>query len=136
MPEAMVRWTQALLVTECIYGVIFPLEKTSILLLYLDLFRVHRWLRITIYAMIVYIWMWGISIMLVAIFQCNPIPSLWDKTIDGTCIDQLSFYRWLGIPNTIHDISMLIVPAPAVWQLQMPRKQKMAVTGVFLVGSM
>ncbi|KAK9422143.1 putative Integral membrane protein [Seiridium unicorne] len=135
MPEAMVHWTQALLVTQCIYGLIFPLEKTSILLLYLGLFRVHRWLRVTVYVMMAYIWMWGISILLVAIFQCTPVASQWDKTIDGTCINQLAFYRWLGIPNAIHDVSMLIVPAPAIWKLQMPRKQKIALTGVFLLGS-
>lgn len=135
MPEAMIRWTQSLLVTECIYGLIFPTTKTSILLLYLGLFRVHRWMRITVFIMIAYIWMWGISILLVAIFQCNPVASQWDKTITGTCINQLAFYRWLGVPNVIHDVSMLIVPAPAVWKLQMPRKQKIALTGIFLVGS-
>ncbi|KAI1142681.1 hypothetical protein F5Y05DRAFT_126815 [Hypoxylon sp. FL0543] len=134
-PEAFVAWAKTLFVVEVFYGVLFPLEKTSILLLYLRLFHVHRWFRFTTLVLIAYIWLWGISELLVAIFQCKPIRYQWDKSIEGHCIDQLSYYRWVSVPNIIHDIAMLVLPAPVVWKLQVRLRQKLALSCVFLIGS-
>ncbi|KAI0478020.1 hypothetical protein F4859DRAFT_520913 [Xylaria cf. heliscus] len=72
-PHAFVSWAQTLFVTELLYGLVFPIEKTTILLLYLRLFRIHRWFRVTTYLLIAYIWLWGISEVIVAISQCIPI---------------------------------------------------------------
>lgn len=135
-PHAIVSWAQTLFVTEFLYGIVFPLEKTAILLLYLGLFRIHRWFRFTTYFLIAYIWLWGISEVLVAIFQCQPIAYQWNKALDGKCIDQLAYYRWVSVPNVIHDVFMLILPLPVVWSLRVELRQKLALTFVFLIGSM
>ncbi|KAI0404425.1 hypothetical protein F4802DRAFT_227587 [Xylaria palmicola] len=135
-PQALVAWAQTLFVTELLYGLVFPIEKTTILLLYLRLFRIHRWFRITTYVLIAYIWMWGISEVVVAIAQCTPVAFQWDKKIEGGhCIDQLSYYRWVSVPNIIHDVVMLIMPLPVVWTLKLDIRKKLALTGVFLIGS-
>ncbi|KAK3945719.1 putative integral membrane protein [Diplogelasinospora grovesii] len=135
-PQALKSWAQTLFVTEFLYGLLIPLEKSSILLLYLRLFAIHRWFRITTYVLLAYIWMWGISESLVAIFQCHPVAYQWDKTIQGgTCIDQLSYYRWVSLPNVIHDIAMLILPMTVTWKLQTGIRQKIALSSVFLIGS-
>ncbi|CAJ2509530.1 Uu.00g145560.m01.CDS01 [Anthostomella pinea] len=135
MPNGMTRWAETLLATEVIYGVVIPLEKTSILLLYLRLFHIHRWFRVTTYVLIAYIWMWASSEILVAIFQCSPVALQWDKSLKGVCIDQLQYYRWISVPNVIHDLVMLAVPMPVVWKLQVSIRQKVALIFVFLVGS-
>ncbi|KAI1073844.1 hypothetical protein F5B20DRAFT_478444 [Whalleya microplaca] len=132
-PESTVIWAQTLFVTEILYGLIFPLEKTSILLLYLRIFSVYRWFRLGTYALIAYIWVWGITEMFLGIFQCRPIAFQWDKTIAGTCIDQLAYYRWVSVPNVIHDVAMIIVPAPMIWRLKIATRKKIALTGVFLL---
>ncbi|KAJ8106144.1 hypothetical protein ONZ43_g7161 [Nemania bipapillata] len=135
-PHAFTVWAQTLFVTELLYGLVFPIEKTTILLLYLRLFRVHRWFRITTYFLIAYIWLWGISEVIVAIAQCQPIAFQWDKTIEGgKCIDQLAYYRWVSVPNVIHDVVMLIMPLPVVWILKIDLRQKLALSAVFLIGS-
>ncbi|KAI1419682.1 hypothetical protein F5Y12DRAFT_793006 [Xylaria sp. FL1777] len=134
-PHGLVSWAQTLFVTELLYGLVFPIEKTTILLLYLRLFRIHRWFRITTYVLIAYIWLWGISEVIVAISQCTPIAYQWDKSLHGHCIDQLAYYRWVSVPNVIHDVVMLILPLPIIWTLQMDVRQKLALSGVFLIGS-
>ncbi|PGG99229.1 hypothetical protein AJ79_08621 [Helicocarpus griseus UAMH5409] len=54
----------------------------------------------------------------------------------GYChVNKGNFYLGVGNVNLISDISILIVPAPAVWRLQMPRGQKIAVLFIFLLGS-
>ncbi|KAI2626808.1 hypothetical protein GGS21DRAFT_529265 [Xylaria nigripes] len=134
-PNQLIRWAQTLFATELLYGTVFPIEKTTILLLYLRLFRIHRSFRITTYLLIAYIWVWGISEVIVALSQCIPIAYQWDKTLNGRCIDQLAFYRWVSVPNVIHDVVMLILPLPMVWRLQIDLRQKLALSGVFLIGS-
>ena len=135
-PQALVKWAQTLLVLELLYGPLIALEKTSILLLYRRIFSVHRWFRFTTDALIVYIWMWATSEFLVAIFQCQPIAYQWDKSIPGDCINQLAYFRWISVPNVIHDVVMLAMPAPMIWKLQIGLRQKLALGTVFLIGSM
>lgn len=135
-PKAMRAWAQTLFVTELIYGIIMALEKTSILLLYLRLFNIHRWFRFTTYALIISIWMWGISESLVAVLQCQPVAFQWNKEINGKCIDQLDYYRYVRVPNVIHDVVMLALPAPVVWKLRITIRQKVALLCVFLFGAL
>lgn len=40
------------------------------------------------------------------------------------------------ITNMIMDIMILTIPWPMIWKLQMPLQQKVAVTGIFLLGSL
>lgn len=132
----MSRWAQTLFITEVIYGIVIATEKTAILLLYHRLFQIQKWFRYLIHAMIVYIWAWAASEVLVAIFQCQPITYQWDMTINGTCINRLAFYRWISVPNLIHDVALLVVPAPMVWKLQISKEQKLALSIVFLLASL
>lgn len=134
-PTAMKSWAQTLFVTELIYGILIPLEKTAILLLYLRLFRINNWFRTTTYILLATIWFWGLCEFLVAIFQCKPIPYQWNKKINGSCIDQLSFYRYIRVPNAVHDVAMLAAPAPVIAGLQIAFRQKVALMGIFLLGS-
>ncbi|KAK0637483.1 hypothetical protein B0T17DRAFT_480937 [Bombardia bombarda] len=135
-PESLRVWAQTLFITELFYGVLIPLEKSTVLLLYVRLFGVHRWFRRLSYGMIVYIWMWGITELIVAIAQCQPVAFQWDKTIPGGhCINQLAYYRYISLPNVLHDVCMLIVPMPIVWKLQIEMRKKVALSIVFLVGS-
>ncbi|KAF2799237.1 hypothetical protein K505DRAFT_266182 [Melanomma pulvis-pyrius CBS 109.77] len=134
-PKAIVSWAQTLFVTELIYGLLMALEKTAILLLYLRLFQIHRWVRLTTYALITFIWMWGIIESLVAIFQCKPVAFQWNKNLEGTCIDQIAYYRYVRVPNVVHDIVMLVLPMPVVWKMQIAVRQKLALICIFSLGS-
>lgn len=135
-PEAMSAWAKSLFIAQFFYGILIPLAKSSILLLYLRLFSIHAWFRYTTYGLLAYVWLWGISEALVSIFQCHPVAYQWDKKLNGTCIDQLSYYRWVSLPNVIHDVIMLVLPLPVVWKLQTDARRKIALTVVFLIGSM
>lgn len=135
-PAGMTIWSQTLLIMELLYLSILGMEKTSILLFYRRIFQIQRWFRWMVYGMIIYLWLWVIAVFFAAIFQCHPVAYLWDTSLNGSCFDRLAFYRWLSIPNLLHDVTLLVFPAPMVWRLQMPIKQKAALSGVFLVGSL
>jgi hypothetical protein len=42
------------------------------------------------------------------------------------------FYN--GVINTITDAALIFIPLPAIWTLRLCKRQKMGLTGIFLVG--
>lgn len=71
------------------------------------------------------------------IFHCSPIDYSWDKTsVHGTCIDQMSVYRIVSPINVLTGVLILVMPMPLVWGLHAPKGQKLALTGVFMLGGL
>lgn len=68
-------------------------------------------------------------------FLCRPIPYLWDKTIpNGTCLDLTAAYLSVSGINLILDITVVALPMPIIWTLQMPTSKKVAVSAIFGMG--
>lgn len=79
----------------------------------------------------------GVGVFFAAIFQCSPVQYAWDKTIEGgSCFDQQAFYRYVSPPNILTDVLILVMPLPFVWKLHTRMTQKLALTGVFLLGGL
>ncbi|KAI9843165.1 MAG: hypothetical protein M1838_002753 [Thelocarpon superellum] len=118
-----------------IYGLEIALVKISILLFYLRIFPARKFRRLCI-GFIVFTVGSAMSIVLVAIFQCDPISEYWTRNNSGTCINP---YKWLmaegGITLFIN-ASLLILPIPLVWRLQLKLPQKLGVLGFFCAGSL
>ena len=66
--------------------------------------------------------------------QCIPVNAVWDKSVKGTCFDQRKFFVGQGIPHILTDFAILVSPIYPVWQLNMKRYQKVAMTAVFGMG--
>ncbi len=69
-------------------------------------------------------------------WQCLPYPLgfLWkDPT---KCNPSAQGAQISGIINVFIDFTILIMPLPMIWVLQISKKQKIAVSGVFLLGLM
>ncbi|KAL8824094.1 MAG: hypothetical protein Q9191_005304 [Dirinaria sp. TL-2023a] len=70
-----------------------------------------------------------------AIFECKPVAAYWDHTIPGAkCVDTVAFYRWNGVANLLIDFMILTLTMPMVWRLSLKLKQKVILTGLFLLG--
>ncbi|KAI9848401.1 MAG: hypothetical protein M1837_000195 [Sclerophora amabilis] len=68
--------------------------------------------------------------------KCIPLAAAWDMTIvRGKCINT----ELLGIAsaalNVFLDLAIIVLPMPTVWKLQLPTRQKAALTAVFGVGA-
>ncbi|KAJ5825782.1 hypothetical protein N7474_002920 [Penicillium riverlandense] len=110
--------------------------KVSLLLFYVRIFSVRRF-QIFAYVVGTLVLVHGIVVLFTIIFQCKPVPYVWDKTIrNGTCFVQQVLYRFVSPPNVLTGILILIMPIPFVWKLHAPRAQKMALTAVFLLGGL
>lgn len=129
---------QIYIVWTVLYGLAIATAKFAILLLYMRVFTA----RMRLFTALSYVVGFVIATTCIAntftaIFSCSPIAYTWDKTIvGGTCIDQLTFARFISIPNVITGVVMLVMPLPLVWQLNVPVAIKVALTATFLHGIM
>jgi len=70
------------------------------------------------------------------IFTCWPREKLRDPMLQGYCIDWKATIIAMAIVNIISDVEAIIVPAWALWQLQLAIKKKLSVFAVFAVGAL
>ena len=114
------------------------LIKFSILSLYCRIFPT-RTLKLGAYILGIIVLLWWLATILVSFFQCQPIAMNWNRALSGTgghCLDDVKFFLGNAIPNVVTDVLILALPVREVWQLQLPKSQKLAVVGMFLLGGL
>lgn len=75
-----------------------------------------------------------IATTILAFTGCTPLARNWDKTVPGTCVDLINFFRWNGICNLLIDFLILCLPLPMVWSLRITMKQKLVLSSIFALG--
>lgn len=72
---------------------------------------------------------------MLTVFTCYPVAKYWDDSIPGKCLDNRALrYAFAGI-NIVNDIALLVAPMPFLRTLQIERRIKFALMGVFAVGA-
>ncbi|KAG0153276.1 hypothetical protein PDIDSM_5126 [Penicillium digitatum] len=119
-----------------LYLVSNPLIKLSILLFYRRIFGMTNSMWFCVFLSVGY-FMSGMVSYLVC---CSPVSYNWTQFTDpngGGCVyDIYKFYISYAAVNVATDVSILMVPMPIVWKLQMPRTQKILVCGILLIGGL
>lgn len=120
---------------------VFPVSvlaiKLSVLFFYHRIFPTQRFRNISIVIGVVSI-AWFIAYVFIVFFICVPLEYWWDKTIpNGHCINlKATSYYGTSPPDILTNIAILILPLPYLWKLQMRRAKKVAITFIFLLGSL
>lgn len=83
---------------------------------------------------LVFIILWGISQIILFFVSCIPLAAFWDHSIQGKCIDFLVSWYVSGVMNMITDIAIFCIPLPLIKSLQLRRRQKIMLFGVFGLG--
>ena len=128
---------QSVFVQEIVYTITIVCIKISILLLYKGLFP-GKPFRLAANLLGLFVVLWGVAVLLVAIFSCIPVQGFWDHTISPPpkCINQRNFFIGNSIPNILGDVAILCLPVKQVWQLNMSKKTKVGVSAMFLLGGL
>ena len=99
--------------------------KLSILFLYLRLFGVSKWFRITAYGAIAMIALWFIACLIVAILSSQPL-------------DSIIVPKWSavgsGVSNVATDLVVWCLPLYMVWRLKANRQTKIKLVFLFGLG--
>ncbi|EKG13823.1 hypothetical protein MPH_09005 [Macrophomina phaseolina MS6] len=109
------------------------LIKTSILLFYRRIFLPHTSFSIIIAVLITTIWLWAIATTLTAFLLCHPFPYNWGVG-EGTCGNRVANFVVNGAINMLTDASMLVLPLPYIFTLQMGVWKRLGVATWFCLG--
>lgn len=123
-----------LLAFECLYVTAVALIKLSLLQMYLRIFP-SREFRIAAWIIGGTVVAWWLAIVLVCIFQCDPISKAWLPMSAGKCINLKASFIGNAVPNIITDVAILCMPIKQVWQLHVTTTQKLSLLCAFLLGS-
>ena len=110
--------------------------RMSLCLLYLRIFGAKPWMRALSYTGLALDWINALIFLALIVWRCSPRAKIWDITVQGgSCVNLFN----LSIAGTVMtfglDFLVFILPIPAVWQLHLPRPEKMAVLAIFMTGS-
>jgi hypothetical protein len=111
--------------------------KLSVLLFYRRIF-VTPTFRLINNIIIVLISLWALAFFFAKILVCGTNPQdQWDKNcLTWHSADLSLMLLWFAITDVVGDIAVLAMPYPCIMKLQMSRRTKLSVSGVFLLGTL
>ncbi|KAJ5316838.1 hypothetical protein N7508_001346 [Penicillium antarcticum] len=107
--------------------------KMSILLQYKRVFSTPR-MRLACWILIGFLGVYGTWTIVSAWANCVPLAKFWDSSVPGFCFDKKALWFSNSAIHIVTDILILIYPMPVLKSLQLPKKQKLAVMGIFALG--
>ena len=126
---------QALIATQLLYYCAQTTIKMSLLLMYYRTFLANNRFRIAIYAVGTVTIVWFLASFWDTLFQCKPIEASWNHSIpNAKCQNIEKAALGTGISNLILDVVFIALPIPVIWDLNLPRRIKTSLTGIFLLG--
>ncbi|KAL2201834.1 CFEM domain-containing protein [Sarocladium strictum] len=133
--QEALRWNY---MVQALYNPILALVKTSVLLFLLRISGQNKRVRMYIHALNAFNIALMIAIFFVVIFQCTPVSLAWEiagpNPPEGTCINGPVFITLTAALTILTDILVLVLPFWIFLGLQMPRRVKWALLGVFALG--
>jgi len=82
----------------------------------------------------IFIGCWTISQLLITIFTCHPISKFWNSSLPGSCIPSLPFWYINAAGNILTDVTIFVLPLPALRSLNLHRNQKIVLLAIFSLG--
>ena len=126
---------QLLMATTSLYPVAIATVKISVLLFYRRIFPCTRFL-IVLRIVGGFIMCYSLVEVLLLIFQCRPVRGAWDPFVKAECIRIDKAFVVMSACNVLTGITILCLPIPLIWQIQVSRKIRMQLTSVFILGGL
>jgi hypothetical protein len=131
----IVSLTQCFWASVPIYQASLITTKASILLQYKRVFSTPR-MRLTCYCLIGFLGIWGTWTFISAWLNCIPVAKFWNDSLEGHCLNKKALWFSNSGIHIFTDIVLLVFPMPVLKSLQLPRRQKLALMGVFALGAL
>ncbi|KAI9843053.1 MAG: hypothetical protein M1838_002885 [Thelocarpon superellum] len=122
--------------TVIMYTISINVTKVSILQQYLR-FLVKKPIRRACWALMWLVVLYATISVNLCIFTCTPVSYFWTQAVDtsgGHCMNELGLWLANAFFNIISDIAILVLPMKALYQIHLPRRQKLALIVVFAMG--
>lgn len=121
------------IINNDLWALAVTITKASILAQYLRVFscRIVRCLCYVLYFLLIPAVLWSIF---AGTFLCRPVAKLWNPQIPGECMNAHTYWLSAAGTNIGLDFLVLLLPLPAITSLHLPRRQKICIVLVFLLG--
>jgi hypothetical protein len=106
--------------------------QISVVLFYRRIFTT-KWFKNVSMAFVFVNILWGIPAVLVSIWICNPISSLW-KSTTPSCIQYGTFWVIMSTFELLIQTCMMVLPVNEVRKLQLTTARKVSVSVIFMLG--
>lgn len=121
----------------CLFPVAILAMKCSILWFYHRIFPIRKFtISCIVIGAVTFAWL--IASLVAQFLICRPFQYFWDKSIPGgKCIsaNQVAYFI-SSPPDILTSLAILVLPIPWLWGLQMQRRRKIAISGIFILGSL
>ncbi|KAF4978535.1 hypothetical protein FZEAL_5107 [Fusarium zealandicum] len=132
--DAFVLYQRCFWVSVLFYMMALFWAKMAFLLNYYRIMSVSN-MRNVVLGSIVLVGLWGGSQFIMRFVQCIPLKAVWDPRVEAKCIpNETALWYINGVINIVSDIAILVLPLPVVWKLNLPRGQKLILSGIFGLG--
>jgi hypothetical protein len=84
----------------------------------------------------VYLGLYGTAVFLVCIMTCVPVDKFWHAETRGRCLNRILIHYIFAIINIFNDLIILIGPLIFIKDLQVSRRTKLGITGLFACGGL
>jgi len=117
------------------YSLTITMVKLSILLLYRRIFGTAAF-RVKSFVVGLVCVAWFLVAIFTDIFQCRPFHLAFDYQMmfSDRCIDIQAFYWGISASNVFLDLVVLSLPIWEVWKLHLPKRKKLVLSGIFMLG--
>ncbi|KAF2821492.1 hypothetical protein CC86DRAFT_302754 [Ophiobolus disseminans] len=134
-PEQMVKQVQTTLAIEIIYYFLINAIKISILCFYLRIAAGKR-LEVLSKGTIYFLATFCFVCVVCCLTQCVPLHKMWDFTglVKGKCINTTALFYTTSSLNIAIDIWILVLPITTLLKVQRPKREKVALVGIFSLG--
>ncbi|KAI0534391.1 hypothetical protein GGR58DRAFT_482994 [Xylaria digitata] len=107
--------------------------KVALCLMYRWIFSAPRYRNATL-ALLIVSTLWYVPTIIVGLASCIPVDYFWNRNQPGHCLNFNLFLLIDGTLETILDIAILALPIWAVSRLNMSWRNRVLVSGIFLLG--
>ncbi len=135
---ADILYTKITFSTSVLYFFTTCITKLSLLLLLHRIFAISRCFRIQIYTVEAAVGAFWISATVADLLNCVPLEWTWKNgnADPRYCISYNTFWLVTGIFESVIDLVILALPIGMVAQMQLNRRKKFGVVGIFLLGGL
>ena len=124
---------QLVILSNVMWILTVNITKASILLQYLRFFS-DRNIRIACYILLSALMpavCWG---TVAGILLCSPVQKLWEPRVPGHCMSARTYWSSVAGVDFVLDFSILIIPMHDFITLHLPRKQRLCLLILYLLG--
>ncbi|KAL1651842.1 hypothetical protein SLS61_005213 [Didymella pomorum] len=127
-----VKVSKAFWASLIVYYLSLGLTKSSILLQYHRVFPTRKF-QLACWGLFAVVVGYTIWTVFGSIFACVPVQAFWTKE-KAHCIDQFAMWFTNAAINISTDFAIILLPMPVIRRLQLGKRQKSALIGIFAVG--